>query len=257
MHASVNGCVVWIGFLSLGDRHPETGRVLCALAQVYKRMCNFERAARYDRLWRLCPPLPKQPKGSRLAAVAASNAAAADTFYPHAAAAGTEAEAEAEEEARRREQHSAAPPVSLFSQKLHPDQRRDELQRQLQHQKQREQEQWQQQRQYSTRPASPTGSVVRLRRCEGTLELFLFFLGGGERKEKNLKAPMYIGGRRSKPAKAYEMILEMTSNHHLHVCRRRCVVSVLCATTSRRRSWRIRCWVGESRPSELTLGVDP
>jgi tetratricopeptide (TPR) repeat protein len=45
-----------------GERHPEAGRVLCALAQVYKCMCNFERAARYDRLWRLCPLLPKQPK---------------------------------------------------------------------------------------------------------------------------------------------------------------------------------------------------
>ena len=38
-----------------GERHPETGKVLCMLAQTYKRMGQFERAARYDALWRRCP----------------------------------------------------------------------------------------------------------------------------------------------------------------------------------------------------------
>ena len=79
-----------------GERHHETGRVLCALAQVYKRMCQFERAARYDKLWRLCPPPPKPAKGRRLAELTASNAAAAeklrgdDTWAERAAAASAQ-----------------------------------------------------------------------------------------------------------------------------------------------------------------------
>lgn len=39
----------------LGERHPETGRVLCLLSQVFKRMGQFDRAERYTRLFRLCP----------------------------------------------------------------------------------------------------------------------------------------------------------------------------------------------------------
>lgn len=113
-----------------GERHPETGRVLCALAQVYKRMCHFERAARYDRLWRLCPPLAKQPKGPRLAAVAASNAAAADAFSTGAGHVG---------------QHHQHRPTSttlglLLSQKIHPTHPHHQ--------------------QHQVRPASPTGSVA-------------------------------------------------------------------------------------------------
>ena len=38
-----------------GERHPETGRILCLLSQVFKRMGQFDRAARYTRLFRLCP----------------------------------------------------------------------------------------------------------------------------------------------------------------------------------------------------------
>ena len=122
--------------------------------RVYKRMCNFERAARYDRLWRLCPPLPKQPKGAQLAAVAASNAAAAERFHPRALA-GTETA----------ERAPAAALGLLLSQKLHPHQRHQEHQQQLQQhreeqQQHREEQRQQQQRQYSKGPASPTGSVA-------------------------------------------------------------------------------------------------
>ena len=40
-----------------GERHPETGRILCALAQTHKRAGNFQRAARFDREWRRCPAM--------------------------------------------------------------------------------------------------------------------------------------------------------------------------------------------------------
>lgn len=38
-----------------GERHPETGRILCLQSQVFKRMGQFDRADRYTRLFRLCP----------------------------------------------------------------------------------------------------------------------------------------------------------------------------------------------------------
>ena len=46
-----------------GERHPETGRILCALAQTHKRAGNFQRAARFDREWRRCPAMGRARGG--------------------------------------------------------------------------------------------------------------------------------------------------------------------------------------------------
>ena len=46
-----------------GERHPETGRILCALAQTHKRAGNFQRAARLDREWRRCPAMGRARGG--------------------------------------------------------------------------------------------------------------------------------------------------------------------------------------------------
>lgn len=40
----------------IGERHPKTGEVLCALATLYRHAGRYERAARYDRRWRACGP---------------------------------------------------------------------------------------------------------------------------------------------------------------------------------------------------------